>query len=127
MSIVSERVKTRDRANPERARTTQLASNKGVARDEDYPHDDRCKLCGGLPKKEQNLILDCALEKRGNVTTETPRGYLCFHCKHLIEIIQTIGLVKLARHLIPVGLFAPARTPRQEREREHLLRYLSEV
>jgi hypothetical protein len=126
MATVSERVKTRNRMNPERARTTQFDSDKAVA-PEDYPPDTRCELCDSLPKKAGSLIPDCVSEKHGNVTTENRRGYLCFHCKHLVGVVQTIGLTKLVRHLIPVGLFAPARTPRQERERVHLLRYLSEV
>jgi hypothetical protein len=121
MSTVSERVKTRNRQNPERSPATQFDSNRGVTR-KDYPPDGRCQLCGSMPKKEGSLILDCEPEKRGSVTTENRRGWLCYHCIHLIRIVQTIGLKKLVPYLIPEVW--QGGTPRQELEREYLARHM---
>ena len=111
---------------PERVRTTQFDSDKGVARKDEppYPSDGRCQLCGSLPKKERSLVWDREPEKRGNVTTEKRRGWLCYHCKHLIGIIQTIGLKKLIPYLIPEVW--RGGTLRQESEREYLLKHLSD-
>jgi hypothetical protein len=125
MSTVSERVKTRNGATPERAGAAQSKGDKGVAgREPPYPRDGRCELCLSLPKNERSLIWDRELERRGTVTTENRRGWLCYHCKHLIGIVQTIGLKNLVPYLIPeVSL---GGTPRQELEREYLLKHLSD-
>lgn len=125
MATISERVKTRNGATPEHAGAAQSKGDKGGAGGQlPYPRDLRCELCGSLPKKERSLIWDRELEKRGTVTTENRRGWLCYHCKHLIGIVQTIGLKKLVPYLIPE--FCMGGTPRQESEREYLLRHLSD-
>jgi len=123
MATVSERVKTRNGATPEHAGAAQSKADKGGAGGErPYPRDLRCELCGSLPKKERSLIWDSEPEKRGNVTTENRRVWLCFHCKHLVGVVQTIGLKKLVPYLIPE--FWLGGTRRQESERESLSRYL---
>ena len=125
MATSSER-ENRNRATPGRAGAARSNSGKGAAGDEPpYPRDDRCQLCGSLPKKERSLIWDRELEKQGNVTRENRRGWLCYHCKHLIGIIQTTGLVKVVKYLIP-DVYARPGTPRQETVRVSLLGHLSE-
>lgn len=128
MSTVSERVKTRNRANPERARTIQLDSNKGVARKDrpPYPSDDRCELCGSLPKKERSLIFDGQLVRRGNQDVEYRRGWLCYHCRHLVGIIQAIGLKKLITYLIRPFWEMQEGAPLPDSDRAFLVRYLQE-
>jgi hypothetical protein len=92
------------------------------------PADGRCELCGCLPKKQGSLIFDREPERHGDVTTEVRRGWLCYHCKHLIDAVQTIGLPALVRYLIrmpdPVA-GGTNLTKRQESDRKSILAILS--
>jgi hypothetical protein len=92
MSTVSEGVKTRNGATPERAGVAKFKSAKGTARD--YPREGRCDLCSSLPKERSLSSWDRKLVQP-NGKVEYRRDYLCYHCKHLVGVIEAIGLKKL--------------------------------
>ena len=125
MSTSSER-ENRNRATPRRAGAARSNGGKGVAGGEPpYPSDGRCELCGSLPKKAQGLIFDREHVTRGTVTTEYCRGWVCYHCKHLVGIIRAIGLRKLVTYVIRAQ-WDPAGWPLTDPDRSFLKGYLQE-
>lgn len=91
---------------------------------DERPANGRCQLCGCLPKKGKVLLEDRAVQPQRDGTREAARGFLCVHCKSLVELVDKLGLVNLATYMVPV--LNDKRTPRQDKQRKALLDRLDE-
>jgi hypothetical protein len=88
--------------------------------------DGRCVLCESLPKKESGLKWDYGLQlKMGQGAY--PRGWVCDRCQHLVADIQTIGLRRLIRYLVPRIEERNGLRPWSAADRSYIVRYLGEL